>query len=289
MRRGPSLAVALSLAAAVAWLYHDVLSSLLRQMACDDNYSHGFLVPPLAAFFVWERRHALSAAAIRPAAAGIAVIAASLALLIAGLLGVELFLTRISLIGTIAGIVLFVWGREHLRILAFPIAFLLLMVPPPAIVFNQITLPLQLFASSVGETFIRAVGIPVLREGNVLQLPATKLEVVEACSGIRSIVSLIMLAIVLGYFAERRIAARVLIVISAIPIAILANATRVAGTAVVSQWIGPSAARGFFHVFSGWLMFVVALVALVGMQRAMAAGMAWRMRRHGVLPVELKC
>ena len=125
-------------------------------------------------------------------------------------------------------------------------------------------------ASRVGETAIAAAGIPVLREGNVLQLPAVTLEVAEACSGIRSLVSLIMLAIVLGYFTERRVGARVAIAVSAVPIAIVANAARVAGTGLASQWIGPEAAHGFFHTFSGWLVFVVAFAGLLIVQRALA-------------------
>ena len=290
MRSNRTPAVALLLTVGVLWLYHNVLSSLVRQWASDDNYSHGFFVLPLAAFFVWERRDALAAAAPRPSLTGLALIGVSLGVLIAGLLGVELFLTRISLVGTVAGIVLFVWGREHARILAFPLAFLLLMVPLPAIVFNQIALPLQLLASSVGEATIRLAGIPVLREGNILKLPATSLEVVEACSGIRSLVSLTMVAVLLGYFAERRTRTRVLIALSAVPIAILANAIRVAGTGIVAQWIGPSAARGFFHSFSGWCMFVVAFLALVGVQRTLAAASAgWHRRPPRVAAAEVKC
>jgi len=270
MRLGRSFSVVLLLTAGVVWLYHGVLSSLVRQWASDDNYSHGFLVLPLAAYFVWERRAQLAVARPRPTWLGAAVLAASLAVLLAGLLGAELFLARVSMLGVLAGIVLFVWGREHFRILLFPLAFLLLMVPLPAIVFNQIALPLQIFASGVGETAIRLAGVPVLREGNVLQLPTTTLEVVEACSGIRSLVSLIMVAVTLGYFADQRIPARIAIALSAIPIAILANAARVAGTGLASHWVGPWAARGFFHSFSGWLMFVVAFLALVVVQRAVA-------------------
>lgn len=273
-----SAVVALALAAACAWLYWNVLSSLVRQWSSDDNYSHGFFVVPLALYFGWERREALRGAVARPAAAGLLIIAASLLLLVAGLLGAELFLTRVSLVGVIAGSVLFVWGSEHFRILAFPIAFLLLMIPLPAIVFNQLAFPLQLVASQAGETAIAAAGIPVLREGNLLHLPGRTLEVAEACSGIRSLVSLIMLAIVLGYFTERRIGPRLILAVAAIPIAILANATRVAGTGLASHWISPAAADGFFHTFSGWLMFVVALGGLLLLQKAMDGARGWRPR-----------
>src|SRR5688572_17104775 len=153
-------------------MYAGVVSSLVRQWASDDNYSHGFFVMPLALYFAWERRGALAAAPARPGWPGAILILGSLAVWAAGVLGSELFLTRVSLIGVIAGTVWFVWGRRHLRILIFPILFLVLMIPLPSIVFNQLAFPLQLVASQVGETAIAAAGVPVLREGNVLHLPA---------------------------------------------------------------------------------------------------------------------
>jgi exosortase len=251
----------------MAWVYGGIMVSLGRQWANDDNYSHGFFVIPLAAFFAWERRDVLRRTERRPSAIGLLVIGASLLLLVAGRLGAELFLTRVSLVGVLVGITLFIWGWEHLRVLAFPLAFLLLMIPLPAIIFNKIAFPLQLLASRVGETAIAAAGIPVLREGNILQLPTRDLEVAQACSGIRSLVSLIMLAIVLGYFTERRTGARVLIALAAVPLAIAANAARVAGTGLASELISPAAAEGFFHTFSGWLVFVVAFAGLMLTQR----------------------
>jgi exosortase len=271
MFRNRRLAMACLLAAAVLWLYARILSSLAQQWASDDNYSHGFFVVPLALFFAWERREALRNAASRPSLVGAVLVVASLLLLLGGLLGAELFLSRVSLIGLLAGITLFVWGRDHLRILAFPIAFLLLMLPLPAIIFNQIAFPLQLLASRAGEAALVVAGIPVFREGNVLQLPTRTLEVAEACSGIRSLVSLVTLGVVLGYFTERRIGRRVAIALAAVPIAIIANAVRVAGTGLASELVSPAAAEGFFHAFSGWLMFVVAFAGLMAVQRAIGA------------------
>ena len=262
------------LAAVVLWLYGGIVSSLARQWASDDNYSHGFFVVPLAVYFAWERRQGLKSAQLSPSLAGLALVAGSVVVLLAGLLGAELFLTRISLVGVLAGIVLYIWGREHFRVLAFPLAFLTLMVPLPAIIFNQIAFPLQLLASRAGEMVISLAGIPVLREGNVLQLPSRTLEVAEACSGIRSLVSLIMLGIVLGHFTEPRFGRRVLIALAAVPIAILANAARVAGTGIASELISPAAAEGFLHTFSGWLLFVVAFVGLVAVQRALSRNLA---------------
>lgn len=271
-----TLAVVAALVAAIGLLYAGVLTSLARQWSSDDNYSHGFLVIPLALYFAWERRTALTAAPARPGVLGAVLIAGSLVVWAAGILGAELFLTRVSLIGVLAGTIWFVWGFAQLRILAFPILFLLLMIPLPSIIFNQIAFPLQLVASQAGEAVISAAGIPVLREGNVLVLPARTLEVAEACSGIRSLVSLLMLAIVLGYFTERRRGARIAIVLASVPIAILANAARVAGTGLAAQWVSPAAADGFFHTFSGWLVFVVAFAGLLLVQRGLAQVSSWR-------------
>ena len=266
------------LTVAILWLYGDVLAALVRQWSSDDNYSHGFFVIPLAAFFVWERRESLRQLPPRPSSLGAILVVGSLLVFAAGTFGAELFLTRVSLIGVLAGSILFIWGRDHFRTLLFPVAFLLLMVPLPALIFNQLAFPLQLLASEAGESVISAAGIPVLREGNVLHLPSRTLEVAEACSGIRSLVSLLMLGIVLGYFTEKRTSSRVLIAVAAVPIAILANASRVAGTGLAAEWISPAAADGFFHTFSGWLMFVVAFAGLLAFQRGLAAIQSWRPR-----------
>jgi len=258
----------------LVWLYADLTTGLVRQWAKDEDYSHGFIVVPLVAYFVWARRQALREAPIRPALVGLAVLAGSLLCFVAGQLGAELFLTRVSLIGVFAGLILFLGGWAQLRLLAFPLGFLTLMIPLPEILFNRITFPLQMLASQLGEVVIAASGIPVMREGNVLLLPNRALEVAEACSGIRSLMSLTMLAVVLGYFTERRTWARVLIALAAVPIAVAANALRVAGTGLASYWISPAAAEGFFHTFSGWLMFVVALACLFAFHRLLEV--PWR-------------
>jgi exosortase len=269
----------LSLAAlggALGAMYAGVFVSLARQWGSDDNYSHGFFVIPLSLYFAWTRRDQLAQAASKPGVTGLILIAGSLVVWTAGILGSELFLTRVSMIGVIAGMIWFVWGREHARILAFPILFLLLMIPLPSIIFNQLAFPLQLVASQVGESAIAAAGIPVLREGNVLHLPARTLEVAEACSGIRSLVSLLFLAIVLGRFTDLGTGGRVLLALGAVPIAIIANAARVAGTGLTAEWISPAAAEGFFHTFSGWLVFVVAFAALLALQQVLSrVRIAW--------------
>ncbi len=183
-------------------------------------------------------------------------------MLLAGLLGAELFLPRASLIVVLMGSVLFLMGWQACRMLALPIAFLLLMIPIPALIFNQIAFPLQLLASSVGETVLSALSIPVLREGNVIVLAHTSLEVAEACSGIRSLISLLTLGIVYGYFMDPRVGVRTTVALSTIPIAIIANGGRVAGTGVAAHYYGAEAAQGFFHTFSGWIVFAAAFAML---------------------------
>ncbi|MCC7009090.1 MAG: exosortase [Acidobacteria bacterium] len=252
---------------ALALLYWRIGGELVHAWSNDGNYSHGFLIPPLALYFAWERRSRLTAAASRPSWLGMVLILGSVGVLLAGLLGSELFLSRVSFVGIVAGIVLFVFGWAHLRILAFPIAFLLLMIPIPALIFNQIAFPLQLLASQAGEVTMATAGIPVLREGNVLILANTSLEVAEACSGIRSLISLITLGLVFGYFADSRAWVRAAIVLSAIPVAIVSNAARVAGTGVAAHYYGVAAAEGFFHEFSGWVVFVLAFLLILAIQQ----------------------
>jgi exosortase len=167
----------------------------------------------------------------------------------------------------VAGTVLYVLGWRHLRVLALPIAFLLLMIPIPAIIFNQIAFPLQLVASRFGETTLNLWGIPVLREGNVIILANTTLEVAEACSGIRSLVSLLTLGIVYSYFTDPRGWVRVTVTLATIPIAIVANGLRVAGTGVAAHYYGGQVATGFLHTFSGWAVFVVAFTFLFAVMR----------------------
>src|SRR5687767_2253733 len=237
MSRRTSSVIALALIAlGFAALYRDVLVKLVRDWSQDDNYSHGFLIVPIALYFAWERRDRLMAAPHTPSFLGLAVVILSVITLAAGELGAELFLTRVSILGVIGGSILFVLGWAHLRILFLPVAFLLLMIPIPAIIFNQIAFPLQLLASRFGETTLTWGSIPVLREGNVIILANTTLEVAEACSGIRSLVSLLTLGIIYSYFTDTRSWVRGVITFATIPIAIIANGLRVAGTGIAAHY-----------------------------------------------------
>jgi exosortase len=253
----------------VGWLYASVLRHLVGQWAHDPNYSHGFFVPLFSLFVMWSERGKLRKLAVEPSSSGLLVLLIGLAVLAAGNLGAELFLSRVSLLLTIAGLVVITYGWGYMRALFFPWVFLLFMIPIPAIVLNQITFPLQLLASKAAAVTLPLAGVPVLREGNVIQLPAMALEVAEACSGIRSLMSLATLAIIYGYLMEPRISIRVILALASVPIAVLANSFRIIGTGLLVQYWDPEKAEGFFHTFSGWLIFVVSLIMLFLLHRAL--------------------
>jgi exosortase len=242
--------------------YAPILSGLVRQWATDEDVGHGFFVPVVAGFIAWKRREQLLAVKPVPNYWGLVVAAFGAIQMLLGTLGAQLFIARTAFWVSLAGAVLFLGGTRTLKILAFPLFLLLFMFPIPAIVYARITLPLQLFASSVAETVLNFVGIPVLRDGNVLELASQRLSVVEACSGIRSLLSLGFLSLVYAYFFEKKVWMRWALLPATIPIAIAANASRVTLTGILSE-IRPDLARGAFHLFEGWVLFIVALTLLI--------------------------
>jgi exosortase len=263
----PSLWQTAVLAGLLLWLYIPTLTHLVGQWWNDPNFSHGFFVPLFSAFVIWQERSRLTGLSPRPSWWGLLFLGFGLCVLIVGQMGAELFLSRLSLLIVLAGLIVLFLGWSFFRALLFPWAFLLLMIPIPAIVFNQITFPLQLLASKVASTTLPWMGVPVLREGNVIVLPAMALEVAEACSGIRSLMSLATLAVIYGYLMEPKVAVRVLLALASVPIAVAANSLRIVGTGLLVQYWDPEKAEGFFHEFSGWLIFVVSLVMLYLLHR----------------------
>jgi len=260
---------ALAVLALVGWLYAPVLYNLVRQWWQDPNFSHGFFVPLFSAWVLWQTRERLERIRPEPSAWGLPVIVGSLAVLILGIFGVELFLSRVSLIFLAGGLVLFFFGWAMLRAVLFPLLFLVLMVPIPAIVFSQITFPLQILASKLAAGTLPFCAVPVLREGNVINLPSMPLEVAEACSGIRSLMSLATLAMMYAYLMEKRTGIRILLAVASLPIAVAANTLRIVGTGLIVQYWDPELAEGFFHAFSGLLIFLVSLVMLFALHQAL--------------------
>src|ERR1700738_330769 len=218
----------------IVLLYASVFKALLLQWWTDPDYGHGFFVPLFSCFVLWRQRRRWIETEIRPSNLGLVVMLGAVGLLLIGSLGAELFTSRFSLIVLLAGMILFLAGWPMLRAVAFPLAFLILMIPIPVIIYNQITFPLQLLASRFATFWLELVRVPVLREGNVLILPNYSLEVVEACSGIRSLMTLITLAIAYGYLVEPRRWVRYSLAILMIPIAIVSNAIRIMGTGVLT-------------------------------------------------------
>jgi len=243
-------------------LYLAVLKALVLDWWGNPDYGHGFLVPLFSGYVLWRERKRWMNSETQPSNFGFLVMVGAVVLLIGGSLGAELFTSRFSLLVLLAGMVLFLQGWKVLRAVSFPIAFLVLMIPIPVIVYNQITFPLQLIASRFATFWLELAQVPVLREGNVLILPNYTLEVVEACSGIRSLMTLITLAIAYGYLVERRRWVRYALPVLMVPIAIVSNAIRIMGTGFLTFHFGPKAAEGFFHEFSGWIIFLVALVLM---------------------------
>lgn len=247
----------------LAILYYPVLYHMVVQWNDDPDYSHGFLIPFIVAYFIWERRLHILACPPQLDRLGVPLIGLGLCMLLVGLVGAELYMQRVSLLIVLAGGVLLILGREALKVLVFPIGFMLFMIPLPAIVVNAIAFPLQVFAAKTATYCLDTFGIPVLREGNVIVLASTRLEVAEACSGIRSLQALVALGTVFAYFSQTLLWKRWVLVMLSVPIAIAANAVRVSGTGVLAHYWGPEAAQGFYHTFEGWLIFLVAFVFLL--------------------------
>ena len=255
--------------AAGAALYAPVLAKLARDWSANETYSHGFLVPPIALFLVWTQRDRLRRAPTRPSLYGLLILALSLGLYVVGSLGAELFITRLSMIGVLAGTIVYVWGWKHFSLVRFPLAFLVFMIPLPAIVFDHAAVSLQLVASRMGEFLLQAVEVPVLRDGNILTLANVVLEVSDACSGIRSLVALLAVTTLVGYLSEPVAWRRWLVAVAAVPLAIGLNGMRIALTGLAATWLGPWAAGGPVHEVSGWIVFVVALGCVWALQQAL--------------------
>jgi exosortase len=237
---------------------------MVAQWWDDPNYSHGFLVPFFSAYLIWMQRRRLKGMTTTGSTIGFLVMFLGVVMLLLGDIGAELFLSRSSLIVIVAGLILFHLGSSVLRQLAFPLAFLLFMVPLPAILFYAITFPLQRLAAENAAWMLELVGIPVLLDGNVLQLSHVTLGVTEACSGVRSLISLLALGVAWGYLTLDKSWAMAALTASAVPITILANAGRIVSTGLIGQWFGMTYAQGFYHTVSGWLIFVIAFVAMLG-------------------------
>lgn len=269
-KRGTFWWPVLILSTLLAFLYHGVAVKLVTDWYELPDFSHGFLIPFFAAFLLWDKRKVLRNTVLEPSWTGVWLVVLGLFELLLGVFGADLFLQRTSFVLLAAGLVWTLLGRRMLGEVKFVLFVLLLAIPLPTILFNQITFPLQLLASRFASALLQLVGVPVLRDGNVIQLPAMQLEVAEACSGIRSLMSLFTVAVIYGYFLERGTGRRVILALSALPIAVAANVARIFGTGLCVQYWDPDKAMGFFHEFSGFVMFLISLGCLYLVHQTMA-------------------
>jgi exosortase len=280
---------------AVGFLYWGVLAKLGMDCWADENYSHSLLVPFVIGFFIWSEFDVLEKAAGTPSFIfGGAIVLLAILMLLAGTLGAELFTQRVSFVLMLAGVTVYFFGTKILQLLVVPIVLLLLSIPIPQIIFNRIAFPLQIWASQMAVWGIRIFDVPTVRNGNVIDIlprgaqQVISLEVVEACSGIRSLMTLVTLAVILAYFTREKrhnpddgwfvylksfdFWRTVTLMIAAIPIAVLTNAARVTATGVFTYTHGKKATESTWHELSGWLVYVVALGLLILVNYAIRAG-----------------
>jgi exosortase len=249
----------------LAVLYRGIVPDMMHDWYEDANYSHGFVVPIIAGYFAYDRRRELLAAAVEPWWPGFALLCCGVVQLVVGWLGSEFFTMRSSLVVILAGMTLFFFGKGLFRLMLLPLAYLMFMIPLPYILYDAVAFPLKIFVTKASIGFLQMCGVVVMREGNIIILPATTLEVADACSGVRSLLSLLALAVAYSFFIRMTPLKRCILVLAAIPIAVSANAVRVIGTGFLAQYWGARAAEGFFHEFAGMAVFVVAIVLVVSL------------------------
>jgi len=244
-------------------MYAPMFRLLAQQWWNDPNYGHAMLVPIFASYILWHERSRWHTVSVRPSDFGLLIMVSAVGLMIVGMLGAELFTTRISLIILISGTIVFLEGWQVLRSIAFPLGYLIFMIPLPALVYYQLTFPLQLWASRLGAYGLVMLGVNTVRQGNLLILPNITLEVVEACSGVRSLLSLLATTVAYGYLTEHSIWKRSLIVVLTIPIVILSNGLRLVATGLLSAVYGSKVETSPTHTALGLMFFAFSLIAII--------------------------
>ena len=260
--------------AAAAALYASVLTGLARQWWLEVDSSYGLLLVIAAGVLVYRRSGRIRSLTPAPSWTGGVLTAAGLLVFVAGTIAGDVFILRISLPIVIAGATQTLGGRQHLRLLAAPLGLLLLAIPLPAVVVTHVTLPLQLVASTVAASVLHAFQVPVVRDGNLLMLQRVTLEVADACSGLRSLVSLTSVAAVAAAFFPMSAGRAALLLVAAAPVAIIGNGLRVAATGLLATWLGDVAVRGLLHDLTGYVAFAAMCATVIGLQIAARPRMA---------------
>ncbi len=259
--RGAAIGTALTVLCLAALLYGDVLADLAHNWWTDSSVSYGLLVPPLAILLAWQTRKRTLSEPARADGSGLYLVAFACVMYLLGKLGAEFFLQRISFVILLTGLIWTFWGPLRLRSLAFPLLLLATMVPLPALVYNALSAPLQLFASSFATTVAQALGVSVYRDGNIIHLANISLGVEEACSGLNSLSAMMVGSLLLGFVQCGKVWSRWFLFLLSIPLSIGINVFRITGTAVIADY-REALAMGFYHTFSGWLAFVCGFALL---------------------------
>lgn len=253
-------------------LYFPVFQKLLESWNHDENYSHGYFIPVLAGLMIWMQREKLRQALKRPSNIGLVIIILGLVQFIVAWVGSEYFLQGTSIIVVLLGSVLYLWGWQMALLTLVPLVYLIFMVPLPAIIWNKLSFPLALMASKVSADLVSAMGLSILREGNILTLPNITLQVADACSGLRSLTTLLALSAFVAFISDHTKPKKWILFLAGVPIALVSNIIRLAGTAVLARHFGATVAHGFIHDFSGWVVFVLGLVMLLGVNSLLGLG-----------------
>jgi exosortase len=243
-------------------VYLPVLIDLVVDWYQDDNYSHGFLILPIAAWLIWRKRNELAETPTKMNNLGLLMAIGSLFLLIAGTAGAEYFTARVSFVGLLFSLCLYFFGWQFTRKIWFAFFFMLFMIPIPYVIYYAATFPMQLLASKVAGVVLNAIGLPLIRQGNILHIPNYTLEVAEACSGIRSLFSLLALGALFAYFTQDNKIKAVFLFLATVPIAIAGNVFRVTVTALGAHTVSIKFAEGTLHEISGLIVFVFSLILL---------------------------
>jgi len=264
--------VATAVVALLAIVYYPTFAWMAdRWMARDSYYSHGLLIPLVTAFLIWQRREQIAAAEVRSSAWGLAWLGLGVLLQLASAFWRIYFTSGFSMLFVILGLVLFVFGRGITRQVLFPLVFLVFMIPLPMSVIADVSLKLKLLAAYCAVKVISLGGIIAVQEGSMIHLTNCTMTVGDVCSGLRSIISLLALGAVFGYVRGLRWPYHLALFISSVPIALCANIVRIVGLCLVARFQGAERATGVVHDISGFLVFAVALVMLLGMEKMIAA------------------
>jgi exosortase len=248
---------------AFGFLYWNTVFEMVKDWYIDENYSHGFLIPVISGYFFWQKKDILKSVAASPSTSGLFILISGIGIYLIGYLSGEQFTMRFSMLIVLAGAIVFTYGIEFFKAVSFPVSYLLFMIPLPYLIYDSVAFPLKLLVSKVSVEFLSLIGILVMREGNIIHLADTTLEVADACSGIRSIISLLALSTAIAYVTQKGWIKRLILILLAVPIAVFVNSIRVIVTGILAEKYGAKAAEGFFHEFAGLVIFGLAIFILI--------------------------